>query len=64
MISTYKEDKEGHLHFVNTVEKIKKTITKYEGQVLEKDSQNNPIKILVKKNGKPYQLRLITIAYE
>lgn len=64
MISTYVEDKEGRLHFINTVEKLKKTNTKLESLVLEKDSQNNPVKILLKKNGKAYLVRLITIAYE
>lgn len=64
MISTFQENKEGRLHLVNTVEKINKTNTKLENLVLEKDSQNNPIKILVKKNGKPYLVRLITITYE
>lgn len=64
MVSTYRDDKESYLHFVKSVDQLKKTTTNYEGLVLEKDSQNNPIKVLIKKNGKPYQLRLITISYE
>lgn len=64
LISTYHDDKEKGLYFVKTIDKLKKTTTNFEGLALEKDSRNNPIKVLIKKNGNPYQLRLITISYE
>lgn len=64
LITTYQEDKDGHLHSLTRVDKLKKTTTNFEYIVLEKDSYNNPIKILAKKGGKPYLLRLITITYE
>ncbi len=62
--STFDDDTEGHLHKLVTVDKLNKTTEYFEFVILEKDRQNNPIKILLVRNSKPIEIRKVTIDYE
>ena len=62
MVSTF-EDKDGYLYKVSQEYKTENKKDNLEFTILEKDKFNNPIKVLVKKNGKPNQIRWVTIEY-
>jgi hypothetical protein len=59
----YDDDIEGHLHKLVTVDKLSKKTENFEFIILEKDKHNNPLKILVKRNSKPIEIRKVTIKY-
>jgi hypothetical protein len=62
MVTTF-EDKNGYLYKVSQEYKLKNQKEDLEFIILEMDKFNNPVKILVKKNGKPDQIRWMTIEY-
>ena len=64
LFTTFDDDAEGHLKKVKTIDNLKKTTENIEFQMLKNDEHNNPLKILIIKNDKEFQIRQITIEYE
>jgi hypothetical protein len=63
-LSTFDDDKEGYLHKLVTIDKINQATENFEFRILEKDIHDNPHKVLLIRNLKPIEIRVMTIEYE
>jgi hypothetical protein len=62
--TNFEDDNEGHLYKLTTQDRLKNMIDNFEFVILEKDKNNNPVKLLLKKNEKPVEIRKTSIVYE
>lgn len=63
IFTTFYDSEDGHLYKLVAEDKLRKTTDNYEFEIIEKDKFNNPVILLVKKNGMPKEIRKSTIEY-
>ncbi len=62
--STFEDDNQGHLYKLITQNKLNNSTEYFEFVIIEEDKFNNPLKILLKRNEKPIEIRKVNITYK